>query len=168
MNMKKFFVITPIVALLCIAMFASLGAVAVKAEVVPLNSTYLAYVVNTSIYGTGHIYNSGYIVGQQDGYYAVIAGTDNGAGGEIEGQMSTTVNAYSTIAIQAFSSSGTSTMIVYIATSSTGPWTWVGSQPVTTGTWYYFTAPSAFTYVAVAGYNPNTGENLNIDCVVTM
>jgi hypothetical protein len=179
MNMKKFLVITPIIALLCFSMFASLTPSQAKAQVVPLNPTYCISVYGTSPIGGGNVYNSAGFVGTApSGNFAQIYGGGAiGDGGIAVLTMSATVNAGSAITIHAKAASGyTSSMLyVYVSSSPTGPWSAaIAPNPQTIGYtsafWYTFYGPSGvpFRYVAIAGYNPSNYEDVFIDCVLTM
>ena len=166
-TMKKLLVITPILALLCLAMFASLTP---QAKAAPLTTPYFAYVTSNSIFGSGQVNNPGYIVGPSpDGYFAQIYGGNSGDGGEIAGLMSTTVAGGSNnVAIYQYSTSGYySNEIIYVATSSTGPWTQIANPTISSSTaqWYYYSSSSAYTYVAIAGYDTGNSVNIHIDCV---
>jgi hypothetical protein len=168
-TMKKLLVITPILALLCLAMFASITPQA-KAQVVPLNSTDLAYVTGYSNIGAGSVTNPGYIVGVKDGYYAQIYGGNYGDGGEITGQMSATVASGSTVKLWEYSASGySSNELIYGGNSASGPWTLIASGTINSATPQYwsFTTSIAFTYISVTGYDTGNSVNLFIDCVIT-
>jgi hypothetical protein len=182
MNMKKFMVITPIVALLCIAMFASLATPQAKAQVIPLNASYcISQDGNNPIQG-GYVGNANGIIGTgPDGNWAQIYGAKAGEGGYIIAGMSAPVTAGSNVCVYAESVSGftsTSVLSVYVGNSASGPFYLAGSQPIytTSGSWYYFTSPSypssypytTFQYIYIQGTSSSGGEDVFIDSVLTM
>jgi hypothetical protein len=183
MKMKKFSVITPIIALLCISMFASFSTLQAKAQIVPLNPTYCISVYGTSPIGTGNVYNkNGFVGTAPSGNYAQIYGQYATDGGAAVLTMSGPVNAGSAITIHAEAASGytSSLLYVYVSSSPTGPWYQTsptsGGSPspetisTTTALWWTFYGPSGvnFQYVSIAGYNANAPEDVFIDCVLTM
>ena len=125
MNRKKFLVITPIVALLCIAMFASLATPQAKAQVIPLNATYCisedgmvpSAVVMSEIQAHCRYWHLT-VTGRR--YMAEAAGD----GGIAVLTMSASVNAGSAITVYAKAASGytSSQLYVYVSSSPTGPW----------------------------------------------
>ena len=129
MNRKKFLVITPIVALLCIAMFASLATPQAKAQVIPLNATYC---ISEDGYGPisgGYVGNPSNIVGTgPDNNWAQIYGGSAGEGGYIIGGMSASINSGSSITVYAKAASGypNSALSVFVSPTLTGTYVLAG------------------------------------------
>jgi hypothetical protein len=173
MNRKKFLVITPIVALLCIAMFASLATPQAKAQVIPLNATYC---ISEDGYGPisgGYVGNPSNIVGTgPDNNWAQIYGGSAGEGGYIIGGMSASINSGSSITVYAKAASGypNSALSVFVSPTLTGTYVLAGYVNVksTSAVWYVFTAPEQCQYIYLAGGNTSAPTDIFIDSVLSM
>jgi hypothetical protein len=165
MDKKKLLVISPMVALLCVAMFAGLANA---------NPSY-----TFSIYASGAI-NGGYcgspnnIVGTgTDNTWAQLYGSVAGRGAYIVADMSTGVSGSSYIGIYAKCAAGYTSSVLNVYTSSDGVNFYLaGATTVSTtsGTWYYFVAPSTpspFYYIYISGVG-GAPVSIFVDCVLTM
>lgn len=168
MNKKKFLVISPI-ALLFIAVFASLTPLALA------NPTYLfSYVTHGTING-GYVGSPSNIVGTgPDNNWAQIHGSVPNRGGWIIGGMSAPVTAGSYICVYAKCAAGytNSLLSVYVSSSAYGTYYLAGSAVISTtsGTWYYFVAPAypnPFRYIYVQGLG-DAPVSIFIDSILTM
>ena len=167
MNRKKLLVISPIIAVLFVTMFAS---------VVSANPSY-----TFSIAGYGTI-NGGYITGWNniigtgpDNTWCQLYGSAAGKGAYVICGMSAPVSAGSNIAVYAKAAAGytdTSVLTVYVSSDGINFYQ-AGTQPIykTTGDWYYFTAPaypSTFQYIYLRGVSSTGPESVFVDSVLTM
>ena len=148
MNKKKSLIISALLAVLCVSLFAGVA----RAN----TPTTVGSIYNPLTYGYGNGYeaNSNLFINYPDGDFAYIYGGNPNDGAQICGEMWGTVGQGDTVSMYGYSDSGYySHIIVYVSFSSNGPWTQEWSGDIIGDTWTTFTASQMFNYMIVVGYD---------------